>query len=168
MFTDMIRKKPRTRKDYLLLVIILIAILVFAIAVSPIVFSLKASGHYRQFTDAYTDAMNASHARDRISITTDGESFQVPISAASEIYNKILYAGMGKEQKKQPGEAAVIIEFLDGSRIEFQESAIPESSAIRDTGLFIRFIGSDGFIYQYDTDKLTLEHVLKELPVNSE
>jgi hypothetical protein len=56
----------------------------------------------------------------------------------------------------------------DGSCIEFQESAIPESSAVRDTGLFIRFTGADGFVYQYDTDKITLEYILKELSVQED
>lgn len=165
MFTDMIKNSPRTKKDIALLVIILIAVAVFVIAVSPIVFSLKASGHYRKYVDAYTGAMNSSHIRTKIAVSFEGEAYQVPIKSVSEIYKKVLNAGMGKEQKEQPGEPAVIIEFLDGSQIEFQEAEIPEISAERDTGLFICFVGADGFTYQYDTDKLTLEDILKELPV---
>ena len=165
MFTDMIKKHPKTKKDYALPVIILIAAVVFVIALSPIIFSLKASGNYHKFTDAYTDAMNSSHTRSRIAVTVEGETYQVPLRRVSEIYQRILNAGMGKEQKEQPGESAVIIEFADGSRIEFQEAEIPEISAKNDIGLFVRFTGADGLIYQYDTDQLTLEHILKELSV---
>jgi hypothetical protein len=163
-----VKRSPRPRKDFRLFVIILAAIVVFLIALAPIIFSLRASAHYRSFVDAYTNGMNASHQSGFVTCTVEENSYLLPVNQASEIYKKLMYYGMGKEQKMPPGEPAISIRMDDGSHIEFQETAIPESSAVRDTGLFIRFTGTDGFVYQYDTDKITLEYILKELSVQED
>ena len=157
-------KKPKTRKDFGILIAILIVVVAFAIAVTPFVISLVNTGNYKKYVERFTDGINSSHPAGTVIVTKDGETIIAPISSASRIYSFILSAGMGKVQKKIPEGPAVVITFKDGSSVEFREAVITEKSAQSDKGLFIRFTDPEGKVYQYDTDKLKFESVLQAIP----
>lgn len=157
------RAAVSARRDYGMTAIVLIALLIFVIAGAPIVLSLLHAGRYKSFVSDFTEAVNSSHSASQVTVVMDGDSFQTPIQNISDLYKKILGAGMGKEQKDITEEPSVTILFHDGSAISFQESAIPESTAAREIGLLVSFTKSDGSVYQYDTDRLTLDHILRSL-----
>lgn len=93
-----------------------------------------------------------------------GIAAAAPVSQASSIYRMVISAGMGKERRDVPEGRAVTITFKDGSSLELRETAFTEKTAIRETGLFIKFTGPEGFTYKYDTDKLTFDSILAALP----
>lgn len=157
------RAAVSARRDYGMAAAVLLALLVFAIAVTPIVFSLLYASRYKSFVSDFTEAVNSSHPAGQVTVEMDGDSFQTPIRNISDLYKKILGAGMGKEQNVSTEEPSVTILFHDGSAISFRESAIPESTAARENGLLVSFTKPDGSVYQYDTDRLTLDHILRSL-----
>ena len=165
MFSSLLhrRSEAASRRDYGMAAALLMMIVVFVIAGAPIVVSLVHTGHYKAFVSDFTEAVNSSHSAGQVTVVMDGDSFQTPIQNISDLYKKILGAGMGKEQKDITEEPSVTILFHDGSAISFQESAIPESTAAREIGLLVSFTGSDGSVYQYATDRLTLDHILRSL-----
>lgn len=47
----------------------------------------------------------------------------------------------------------VLILFPDGATLSFRPTTITEKERQREKGTYIRFVGSDGWEYAYDTDQ---------------
>lgn len=154
----------KSKRDHGLLIAVAIVVAVAIVASVPIVISMANSGKYKEFVSRYTDAINSSHTETTVRVTIDGEDIDAPLSNASRVYSIVLAAGMGKAQKNIPEGNPVIISFKDGSQIELREAQITEKSALRENGLFVRFTGTDGYVYQYDTDKLSMDSVRSAFP----
>lgn len=155
----MASRKKHTKKDYLLCLAIAAAIVIGAVAVIPMVRATRLSHGYQQFKEAFTDSAHLSRRRGGAEVIIDGETRYVESSKISLVYAVLLDTGMGKPQKTVPSGDPITINYADGASISFWEVPIPEASAERDLGLFVRYEGSDGYVYQYDTDKLTLETI---------
>lgn len=157
-------KTRKSRKDLGLLIALLAVALAFTVSLIPIVISLAGTGRYKAFVKRFTEGINSSHVSGKVMLQKDGEMIKMPVGNASKVYSVLIGAGMGKEQKEQPGGEPLAIIFDDGSMVEFWESKIKEKNSLRETGLFVRYTASDGYLYQYDTDKLTLDSIFAQLP----
>ena len=157
-------KIRKSRKDLGLLIALLAVAVVFAISIFPIVVSLAGTGRYKAFVKRFTEGINSSHVSGKVMLQKDGEMIKMPVGNASKVYSVLIGAGMGKEQKEQPGGDPLAIIFDDGSKVEFWESQIQEKNALRKMGLFVRYTAPDGYLYQYDTDKLTIDAINAQLP----
>ena len=158
MTTEQKRKK-RSKKDIGLLVAILVVVVLIGLASIPIISSNVLSAKYKTFQKHYTESMNSSRKSGKVKVTDGAEEISCSVDAASQIYGLIFDAGMGKKQKKIPEGEGIQIIFTDGTSILFLETDIPEKSALRDKGVFVRYEGADGYLYQYDTDQLTMDAI---------
>jgi len=156
-------RKRKTRRDFALFGSIVLAAGVLAFALYPIITGGVTTRNYQVFVDNYTSSMGSARTANSAVVQLNGEQYRVTADAAGKVYNLLLIGGMGKPQKQAPeGEPAALL-FPDGSSIEFWEVQIPEKVAKNETGLFVRYTKEDGYLYQYDTDKLTLGSVVEIL-----
>ncbi|MBQ9031807.1 MAG: hypothetical protein IJ106_10200 [Parasporobacterium sp.] len=158
---DQTRRK--TKKDLLLLIAILVVVGVAAAALIPAISAGVISGQYKTFVSRYTDSMNLSRKMGKVTVVTDSGEEKTSVDGASQIYSLILDAGMGKPQSQTPESPGKEIRFADGAVMQFWGVEIPEASARRQDGLFVRYQATDGYIYQYDTDKLTMDSITVRL-----
>ena len=152
-------KKRKTRRDLMLIGAIVLAVGVLAAAMLPFINGMIMTRNFQEFKDRYGESMLIARSINRAELVKDGELRTVTADAASQVYNLILTAGMGKVQKQVPEGEPAELRFKNGAVIKFWESEIPEKSARTDVGLFIRYEEPDGYIYMYDTDKLTMKSI---------
>ncbi len=149
---NMVRWK-HTKKDYLIRGAIALAIIIFVIFLIAIVQSALMVNKYHKYVENYTDSINHAHKNGGIMVEHGGESFRLQKERASNLYNIVVTAGMGKTQKAPPEGADIYtLSFPDGSTMLLAETDIPEKNRENDVGVYISFTNKDGETYQYDTD----------------
>lgn len=154
------RKPARGRRDYVLLLAVLIAAGAICICIIPMILSGVYTHNYHDFTDRYTQSMNAGNKLADLTVTSPGsENTIVSQADAGKVYSLLLHTGMGKVQKIQPDTPPVTLTLKDGATLSFWEVEIPEKSAARPLGLFVRFDDGAGYVYQYDTDRIGLKSI---------
>ena len=157
------QRKKQSKKDFGLLIAILVVVVLLGLASIPIISSNVMSAKYKTFRKYYTESMNTSRQSGEMTVTKGTEEISCSVDSASEIYGLLFDAGMGKKQKQIPEGDGIKITFADGTSILFLETDIPEKSALRDKGLFVRYEGLDGYVYQYDTDRLTMDSIMLKI-----
>ena len=157
------RRTKRSKKDFGLLIAILVVVVLLGLASIPIISSNVMSAKYKTFWKYYTESMYSSRKSGKMTVTKGTEEISCSVDSASEIYGLLFDIGMGKKQKQIPDGDGIRITFADGTSILFLETDIPEKSALRDKGLFIRYEGQDGYVYQYDTDRLTMDSIMLKI-----
>ena len=156
-------KKNTSKTDYPLLLRLLLVVVVFAIVITPIVLSARATRRFNHFKAEYLETMTTARQNKRVFVTTDGETYKLPVEKASALYALLLDCGMGKEQKEIPEGEPIRLDFGGSASMDFWEVEIPEESRERDYGVFVRYQEKDGYFYQYDTDRLGFETVVQYL-----
>ena len=157
------KRKKRSKKDFGLLIAILVVVVLLGLASIPIISSNVMSAKYKTFQKYYTESMYASRKSGKVTVTQGSKEISCSVDSASEIYGLLFDEGMGKKQKQIPDGEGIKITFADGTSILFLETDIPEKSALRDKGLFVRYEGPDGYVYQYDTDRLTMDSIMLQI-----
>ena len=156
-------RSMKRKKDLGLLAAVIIAAGLLVAAIVPLISAGIMNGKYREFISRYTDSMAASRKTGFVSVVMDSGKQAVETDKVGSVYTLIIDAGMGKPQSAVPEGSPIEIRFPDSSAIQFWEAEITDKSAERESGLFVRYQGPDGFEYKYDTDKMTLQAVAGKL-----
>lgn len=157
------KKKRKTKRDILLAALIVIVAAVFIFCLLPIINGGILIRGYQEFKDRYNDSMLYMRSHSGAVVSDGAEEYMITPDSCSRIYNLILTIGMGKPQKEAPAGSPLIINFQDGSRICIWQCEITDKARVSDTGIFIRYEDTDGYVYQYDTDLLQLESITNAL-----
>ena len=129
------------------------AVLVAAACIGLLVLAARYQLRYRRFVNEFAAAVQASN-KFSLHLTWQGEELPVTRDQASRLCRLITSAGAGKVQRNVPEGDGCRVDFGDGSSLTLWAVDIPEETAANPTGTFIRYVGADGAVYQYDTDQL--------------
>lgn len=128
-------------------------VLVAAACIGLLVFAARYQLRYRRFVNEFAASVQASN-KVSLRLTWQGEELPVTHDQASRLCRLITSAGAGKVQRTAPEGDGCCLVFGDGSSLTLWAVDIPEETAAKPTGTFIRYVGADGAVYQYDTDQL--------------
>ena len=65
----------------------------------------------------------------------------------------------GKVQPSCPQGEPLTVRYHSGAVLDLWEVEIPEETAKKPTGVFVRYTFADGTVYQYDTDQIQMNEV---------
>ncbi|WP_455500066.1 hypothetical protein [Gemmiger sp.] len=128
-------------------------VFVAAVCIGLLVFAARYQLRYRRFVNEFAAAVQTSNKLS-LRLTWQGEELPVTREQASRLCRLITSAGAGKVQRSTPEGDGCRLDFGDGSSLTLWAVDIAEETAAKPTGTFIRYVGADGAVYQYDTDGL--------------
>lgn len=132
------------------------AVLVFCIG--TVIWAGYYHQRYRNFsTDFAASVENAG--RLGAELTLDGETSTLDPDASSRLCRLICSAGAGKVQPDIPQDSPITIRYRSGAVLELWKVDIPEETAEKPVGVFVRYTFADGTVYQYDTDQLQMSEI---------
>lgn len=153
-FYDRVPQNAKPQKPSLSAVLLpAFAALIAATCIGLLVFSARYQLRYRRFVNDFAASVQASN---KMSLHLTWQDADVPITPdqASRLCRLITAAGAGKVQHTLPDSDGCRMDFGDGASLTLWAVDIPEKTAAKSTGTFIRYVGTDGAVYQYDTDRL--------------
>ncbi len=165
-FYDRAPQPAKTQKPSLSAVLLpAFAVLVAAACIGALVFAARYQLRYRRFVNAYAASVQASNKL-TLRLTWQGADMPVTHDQASRLCRLITAAGAGKVQRTAPEGDGCRMDFGDGASLTLWAVDIPEETAAKPTGTFIRYVSADGAVYQYDTDRLQFKEtaVILALP----
>lgn len=133
-------------------------ILAAAACIGMLVYAARYQLRYRRFINDFSTSLAASN-KVSLRMTYQGEDVPITPDQASRLCRRITAAGAGKVQKSTPDGDGCQLTFGDDASLTLWQVDIPEKTAVHPTGTFIRYVGADGQIYQYDTDQLLFSEV---------
>jgi len=150
-------RRPRSRRDGMLLVWILIAVFLLIALAAPVAWGAHLQLKYKAFVNDLTGSVLYGKEHGSV-FAVDGDARRsIAPDRASRLYEIILTIGAGKPQKTAPEAEGLLLEFGDGSSLFFCEAFIPESGAEAGEGVYFRYTGAEGDVYAYDTPRLTYD-----------
>ena len=158
------RSGKKSKRDMLLGVCIIAFIAILCFTTLPLAQMIKMTHDYRKYVDTYTDSLTDARRRGGLMAEMEGRPWRLTNDQGSRLYTVLLDAGMGKPRKDAPSEEEMLVlSFPDGARMYLAETVITDKARERDLGLFVRFVSSDGRIWQYDTDRVDPEKLFGSL-----
>ena len=128
-------------------------VFIAAACIGLLVFAARYQLRYRRFVNEFAASVQASN-KFSLHLIWQGEDLPVTRDQASRLCLLITSAGAGKVQRSAPAGDGCRLDFGDGASLTLWAVDIPEETAAKSTGTFIRYVGTDGAVYQYDTDRL--------------
>ena len=135
------------------IILLAFAVFVAAACIGLLVFAARYQLRYRRFVNEFAASVQASNKMS-LRVTWQGADVPITRSQASRLCRLITSAGAGKVQRSSPEGDGCRLDFGDGASLTLWAVDIPEETAAKSTGTFIRYVGTDGAVYQYDTDRL--------------
>ena len=160
--------KGASKRDWMLVAFVAIAVVVVLFAVLPAAFSLRLSSRHQAYVQNLTQSVRFGEKNNSAELVCDGERQAVSKRQLSDAYRLVVDAGMGRPRSEVPEDGGTTIYFGDGSTLELWPVEITERSRESDTGTLLRYVGADGNVFSYDTDQLQYEDVLEALGVTSQ
>jgi hypothetical protein len=146
--------------------VIIIAVVLFVVAVSPIIYSFNFTAKYNNYKDRMQESFLYGIKNDSITCEMDGTKYIVNDSVASSLHSAILGNGMGKVVKTMPDtKQKIVIEFGDGSVLKFMPLSQEKTGDKDKIESFIYYKDSKG-TYMYESDKTDysgLENMISSL-----
>lgn len=133
-------------------------VFVAAACIGLLVFAARYQLRYRRFANEFATSVQASNKL-TLHLTWQGEALPITPDQASRLCRRITAAGAGKVQRAAPEGDGCHLDFGDGASLTLWAVDIPEKTAANPTGTFIRYVGADGAVYQYNTDQLQFHEV---------
>ena len=147
------KKSRRSRHGIPLSVIVLLSIVFMLIGLSPVFYAVRVSQRFNRFTETLSEEVRSAKKTGGATLQADGEEAWLSVETLSSLHYRLSLSRMGKERKKAPDAEEVLILFPDGATLSFRPTTITEKERQRERGTYIRFVGSDGWEYAYDTDQ---------------
>jgi len=133
--------------------VIIIAVVLFVIAVSPIIYSLNFTAKFNNYKDRMQNSFLYGVKNDSITCEMDGTKYILNDSVASMLHSAIIGSGMGKVVKTMPDtKKEIVIGFGDGSMLKFLPLSQEETGDKDKVETFIYYKDSKG-TYMYESDK---------------
>lgn len=153
-FYDRVLQPAKPQKPGLSAVLLpAFAALAAAACIGLLVFAAHYQLRYRRFVNEFAASVQASNKL-TLHLTWQGAEVPTTHDRASRLCRLITAAGAGKVQRNAPNGDGCRLDFGDGASLTLWAVDIPEETAAKPTGTFIRYVGADGAVYQYDTDRL--------------
>ena len=159
----------RPGKDPALWLLITVCVLVFGLVITPILWSCRFQLRYRDFISDLSNSTVYAYEHNGLRAEFDGQEVRISAENIYKVYAEIVNAGPGR-LGKAPGEApAAVLDYGDGSRMEFWSVKLVNPSNSREYGLFLCYTSREGETYAYDTDHSSLEKMMQYLrPASNE
>lgn len=133
--------------------VIIIALVLFVIAVSPIIYSLNFTAKFNNYKDRMQNSFLYGVKNDSITCEMDGTKYVLNDSVASMLHSAIIGSGMGKVVKTMPDtKKEIVIGFGDGSMLKFLPLSQEKTGDKDKVETFIYYKDSKG-TYMYESDK---------------
>ena len=152
-----LRSQPGHRKDRGLWLALAICLLVLLLAAAPIPWSCWHQLRYRDFISDLSNSTVYAYEHEGLVAELDGEPVRILPETVYTIYGEIISAGPGRLGKAPEEAPAAVLDYGDGSRMEFWSVKLKTPSNGREYGLFLRYTNQGGQTYAFDTDQSSLD-----------
>lgn len=152
-----LRSQPGHRKDRGLWLALAICLLVLLLAAAPILWSGWYQLRYRDFISDLSNSTVYAYEHEGLVAELDGEPVRILPETVYTIYGEIISAGPGRLGKAPEEAPAAVLDYGDGSRMEFWSVKLKNPSNGREYGLFLRYTNQGGQTYAFDTDQSSLD-----------
>ena len=152
-----VRSRPGRRKDRGLWLALAICLLVLLLAAAPILWSGWYQLRYRDFISDLSASTASASAPAALRAAPAAQAVHIPPDTAYTIDGEIVSAGAGRLGKAPEEAPAAVLDYGDGSRMEFWSVKLVNPSNGREYGLFLRYTNQEGQTYAFDTDQSSLD-----------
>ena len=152
-------KQTKSRKkDIMLPLIILAAVVLIVAVVTPIAKPILMKTRFERYQEELTESINYSKDNGNIIIEKDGRVYSMGPDTASWLYYMLANIGMGTPvSAREEPECEIKMMFPDGAEMRLGEMEIPKGPRQGRMGIFVYFKNAKGEEYRYYSDVTTLK-----------
>lgn len=159
MYEEVTTKDKKTGKEWRLFSVTSFAVVLMVCCIALFVGGYMYYGSYRTFAGEFSQTTSVNYRKGTVTVTTADEKFELATENIYYVYNCIINVGRGRIGEAPAREPDAVLEYEFGGRLELWETDVKKSNSESITGLFIRYSGTNGYEYAYDTDRLTLSRL---------
>lgn len=163
MLYEQVKGGRKPKGNQLLWMILAVCLVLLGIAIALILWSCRYQLRYRAFVSDLSNSTVYASKNHCLRAESDGQTVRLSTENAYKVYVEIVSAGPGRLGKAPGEEPAAVLDYGDGSRVEFWSVKLVNSSTDREYGLFLRYTSQEGKTYAYDTDRVSLEKMAQYL-----
>ena len=156
MYEEVTVKENKPKKEWKLFSLTTLVVVTMVFVISLFVGGDLYYTSFRTFAGEFSQTTSVNYRKGSVTVTTAEESFDLSKKNIYFVYNAIVNAGRGRLGEAPSREPDAVLEYSFGGKLELWEIKL-EDNAEREYGLFIRYCGTNGYDYAYDTDRLTLD-----------
>ena len=145
-------KPKQSRRDYVLLAAISLAVGLVIFICASVVWYLWQRNHYLTFVSTLSDSTVYAYENGTLTGREDGAAFSLDRETGYQLYT-LLSNQQGKPRRQVPRESPLLtLDYGDGAVLELWPVEL-DGDTQRQTGILWRFTSSDGHAWVYDTDR---------------
>ena len=158
MYEEVAVKENKPKKEWKLFSVTTLAVAAMVFTIALFVGGYMYYSSFRTFAGDFSQTTNVNYRKGGVTVTTAEESFALSRENIYFVYDAIINAGRGRLGEVPARQPDAVLEYTFGGKLELWKVNL-EGNANREYGLFIRYSGTDGYEYAYDTDRMTLERL---------
>ena len=159
MYEEITVKETKLKKEWKLFSVTGIAIVVMLFVIALFVGGYLYYGSFRTYVGEFSQTTSINYRKGGVTVTTGEENFELSQENIYFVYNAIVNAGRGRIAEVPQRQPDAVLEYQFGGKLELWEVKLEGGTSNREYGLFIHYLGSNGYEYAYDTDRMTLERL---------
>ena len=159
MYEEVTVKQIKPKKEWKLFSVTGIAVLVMLFVLALFIGGYLYYGSFRTFVGEFSQTTSVNYRKGGVTVTTEEETFNLSHENIYFVYNAIVNAGRGRIAEVPLRQPDAVLEYKFGGRLELWEVELDERTSNRSLGLFVHYLGSNGYEYAYDTDRMTLDRL---------
>ncbi len=142
-----------------LYVLLAASLVLCVVTISMVAVMLSRENRFKAYIRDFSKSTSNAYSRGYITATVDGINRQITGDSIHSVYALIVNCRGVKLQERPQSEPQVVLDFGDGSKMEFWESKLENATNNREYGLLIYYVNQAGEPYCYDTDRLDIDRV---------
>ena len=167
MYEEITVKESKPKKEWKLFSVTGIAVVVMVFVIALFVGGYLYYSSFRTFAGEFSQTTSVNYRKGAVTVTTAEETFQLATENIYFVYNCIINAGRGRLGEAPAREPDAVLEYDFGGKLELWEIKLDDGDGEkrgpydprREYGVYIRYIGTNGYEYAYDTDRLTMDRL---------
>ena len=159
MYEEISVKETKPKKEWKLFSVTGIAVVVMVFVLALLIGGYLYYGSFRTFVGEFSQMTSVNYRKGSVTVTTEEETFELSQENIYFVYNAIVNAGRGRIAEVPQRQPDAVLEYKFGGKLELWEVQLDKTTSSREYGLFIHYLGSDGYEYAYDTDRMTMDRL---------
>lgn len=157
---------PKPRRDRMMLVLILAAVVLIAAVTPPIFIALNASYRYHNFVLDFSNDLVDARSHGTITFTENGESCSVSPDAVSTMFVRVTDYGLGQPLKEPPNAPCFTVSLPNGTVLTLYDTPQEPPEDSEDDlprGTTIYYAPAEGKPFIYLQRQLLFEDAVRPL-----
>lgn len=153
--------KKSKRRDPWVIILAVIAIVVLIAVVAAVYYWFYLDDLYYDYVADLSNSTTTMYDEKVTTITVEGEEAVLNVTDAYSLYGKLTASKQFRTVDEVPDEApGIFVPYPDGSSLSIWYTDIDVSTWTRDHGICVEYIGADGDVFRYITDRVVYSDLI--------